>query len=184
MHSRAAASRRRWETSSARWSFALSIIASVRRFSRLAGMSHSPVSTKTALESLPPEAAGALRAFLDYLQAECGLSLNTRRAYRRDLAAFLGHLAAPIARRLERLTAGDIESFLRHSKAGGHSVATVARQLAAIRTFCRFLVIHHISKRDVSEVILAPKKWNRLPEVLRPADVDMLLTCPSAGTDR
>jgi integrase/recombinase XerD len=147
-------------------------------------VSASPVSTKAAIEALPPQTARTLAAFLDYLQAECGLSLNTRRAYRRDLAAFLEHLAGPTAEHLERLTSDDIDSFLRHSKAAGHSVATVARQLAAIRTFSRFLVIHHVAGRDVSAIILAPKKWNRLPDVLHPADIDMLMTCPAAASDR
>lgn len=146
-------------------------------------MSKSLVSATAAIASLPTDTARTLGAFLDYLQAECGLSLNTRCAYRRDLAAFLEHLARPTAEHLNRLTADDIESFLRYSKSSGHSVATVARQLASIRMFCRFLVIHHVARRDVSQVILAPKKWNRLPDVLRPADMAVLLTCPAAGTD-
>ena len=83
--------------------------------------------------SLPAEVRSVLVGFLDYLQAECGLSLNTRRAYRRDLTAFLTALAAPTAAHLERVTASDIENFLRQRKALNRSVATICRELAAIR---------------------------------------------------
>ena len=146
-------------------------------------MTATSPSATAAIASLPAEAAAALGRFLDYLQAECGLSLNTRRAYRRDLASFLAGLARPTAGRLERLIAADIEAHLRASKTGGHSVATVARELAAIRMFCRFLVLHRLCPRDVSEAILSPRKWNRLPDVLRPQEVQALLTLPAAGAD-
>jgi integrase/recombinase XerD len=146
-------------------------------------MTKRPASTTAAIAALPAPTAGTLARFLDYLQAECGLSLNTRRAYRRDLAGFLSHLARPTAAKLARLATGDVEAFLRYSKSSGHSVATVARELAAVRMFCRFLVLHHLCPRDVSESIIAPKKWNRLPDVLRPSQVETLLIIPAAGTD-
>lgn len=136
-----------------------------------------------AASRLPREAQAALAGFLDYLQAECGLSPATRKAYRRDLLSFLSSLAAATSARLERLAAGDIEAFLRQSKAAGHAVATVARELAAIRMFCRYLVLQRICPRDVSEVILAPKKWSRLPDVLSDRDVRLVLTAPQAGQD-
>ena len=131
----------------------------------------------------PGEAGSALFCFLDYLQSECGLSTNTRSAYRRDLEAFLASLAGPSRSHLNRLTAEDIENFLRYSKARGHSVATVARELAAIRTFCRYLVLQSICLRDVSETILAPKKWNRLPEILSERDLAALLNAPCVEQD-
>ncbi len=138
----------------------------------------------TADSSLPAEAACLVSAFLDYLQAECGLSLNTRKAYRRDLRAFLASLARPTAANLDRLVAKDIENFLRYSKALGHSVATIARELAAVRMFCRFLVLQRVCRRDVSESIITPKKWNRLPATLDDANVRRLLHAPDSATDR
>ena len=147
-------------------------------------MPGTATSLPASTSSLPGEAQSALSAFLDTLQAEYGLSANTRTAYRRDLTAFLCSLGGPIAAHLDRLTGEDIESFMRYSKARGHSVATVARELAAIRMFCRFLVLRQICPRDVSEMILWPKKWNRLPEVLSAKDIDALLTGPDPQEDR
>ncbi|MFW6146394.1 MAG: tyrosine recombinase [Planctomycetota bacterium] len=134
--------------------------------------------------SLPAETRGLLVGFLDYLQAECGLSLNTRKAYRRDLTGFLGGLGAPIASTLDRLTAGDIENHLRRRQAEGCAVATLARELAAIRMFCRYLVGRQVCRRDASEAILTPKTWHRLPAVIAPDQARRLLAAPQPEVDR
>ncbi len=133
---------------------------------------------------LPDEARRVLIGFLDYLQAECGLSVNTRKAYRRDLTSFLSNLAASTAAHLDRLASGDVEHFMRASKAHGHSVATVARELAAVRMFCRFLVLQTICRRDVTEAILTPAKWSRLPNLLPEARMGDLLRAPDACRDK
>jgi len=147
-------------------------------------MPNSLALTTPGASSPPGETGAILPGFLDYLQAECGLALNTRKAYRRDLTAFLASLARPTAARLDRLTTADVADFLRYSKARGHSVATVARELAAIRMFCRHLVLQGICPRDVCDVIVTPKKWNRLPEVLSERDAEALLAAPDPGQDR
>ncbi len=133
--------------------------------------------------SLPAESQTILLGFLDYLQAECGLSPNTRKAYRRDLIAFVGSLASPTPEALSALSVADIENFLRLRKARGLAVSTIARELAAVRMFCRYLVLQNICSRDASEAILSPKTWNRLPTVLAPERVDLLLAAPNPDLD-
>ena len=140
-------------------------------------------NTTQSISSLPVETRAALLGFLDTLQVEYGLSVNTRQAYQRDLTALLGSVARSTLANLQHLTAGDVEDFLRSSKRRGHSVATVARELAAIRMFSRYLVIQGICKRDVCESIVTPRKWNRLPEVLSDKAVQALLTAPDPERD-
>ena len=132
--------------------------------------------------SLPPDRRGHLRGFLDYLQVECGLSTNTRRAYRRDLCRFLGGLDPPVGE-LGKLTTRHVEHFLRACRDEGLSVASIARGLAAVRMFCRYLVLHRVLRRDVSAVVDSPKKWHRLPTVLDDARVGQLLAAPDDGQD-
>ena len=134
------------------------------------------------LSSLPPESRNPLRGFLDYLQVECGLSLNTRRAYRRDLCRFLGALG-PAGRDLSGLSTRHVEQFLRNGREEGLAVTSIARGLAAVRMFCRYLVLHRVLKRDVSAVIDAPRKWSRLPTVLDDRHVRELLSGPDDGQD-
>jgi integrase/recombinase XerD len=129
-----------------------------------------------------PEAAGVVGGFLDSLQAECGLSTNTRLAYGRDLRRFTDFLER-CHRRLAELTAADIEQFLRHQKDAGLSVASVARALAAVRMFCRYLVLQNVLARDVSASLEAPKKWNRLPTVLDDSAARALISAPRDDSD-
>ncbi len=132
--------------------------------------------------SLPLEASRLLGGFLDYLQAECGLSNNTRLAYGRDLKRFLSFLSRR-RRQLDRLTPRDIEEFLQQDRTAGLSDSSVARGLAAVRMFCRFLVLQNVLPRDASASLEAPKKWNRLPTVLDDASARTLIQAPQADRD-
>ena len=132
--------------------------------------------------SLPIESRRHLRAFLDYLQVECGLALNTRLAYRRDLCRFISRLGES-AGDLARLTTTDVERFLRRCHDEGLSASSTGRALAAVRTFCRYLVVNRALARDVSAVVVPPKKWNRLPAVLGDEHVRRILSAPSDEQD-
>jgi integrase/recombinase XerD len=131
---------------------------------------------------LPGESRRHLRAFLDYLQVECGLALNTRLAYRRDLCRFISGLGET-AGDLARLTTTDVERFLRRCHDEGLSASSTGRALAAVRTFCRYLVVNRALARDVSAVVVPPKKWRRLPAVLGDEHVRRILSAPSDEQD-
>ena len=146
----------------------------------MAASTKSPPSP--SVSSPPPEAGRHLRGFLDYLQAECGLSVNTRWAYRRDLCRFFVSLG-PDAENLALLTTRHVERFLHDCRREKLSVASIARALAAVRMFCRYLVLYQVLKRDVSAVVDAPKKWHRLPTVLEAGHVRQLLGAPDAAQD-
>ncbi len=132
--------------------------------------------------SLPGESRRHLRAFLDYLQVECGLALNTRLAYRRDLCRFISGLGES-AGDLAKLTTTDVERFLRRCHDEGLSASSTGRALAAVRTFCRYLVVNRTLARDVSAVVVPPKKWSRLPAVLGDEHVRRILSAPSDEQD-
>ncbi len=141
------------------------------------------VSTRHSRSLRYPEAAGRLIAFLDYLQAECGLAHNTREAYRRDLMRFLAHLEETGRGSLDGITPRDVEAFMRAGKRRGYSPASVARAHAVVRMFCKYLVMERVLQRDPAESIDSPKKWHRLPTVLDAATVRLLLSAPEVGKD-
>ena len=141
----------------------------------------TPPAHKTLNDAdLRPDSRAQLDGFLDYLQVECGLAINTRKAYRRDLTRFLTYFSDPLG----KLTARRIEAFMRYCKDDGLAVSSIARTLAAVRTFCKYLVVQGALALDVSAAVEAPKKWNRLPTVLDPRGIDELLACPQEDTDR
>jgi integrase/recombinase XerD len=141
----------------------------------------TPPAHKTLIDTdLAPEARAHLAGFLDYLQVECGLAVNTRRAYKRDLTRFLGYFTEP----LEQLSARRVEGFMRYCKDDGLAVSSSARALAAVRTFCKYLVIQGVLKLDIAAGLEAPKKWNRLPTILDPQGINELLAAPQEETDQ
>jgi len=144
---------------------------------------NSPASGTPSPPSLPAETLAAVRAFLDYLQAECGLAANTRSAYRRDLMQFLSFLNDSACRELRGIEPGGIESFLRSQKQSGKAVTSICRALAAIRMFCRFCVLERIIDVDPSAAIEPPRKWSNLPETLSDARVRVLLDAPDPLQD-
>ena len=142
----------------------------------------SAESARTA-SSLPPESVHHLRAFLDYIQVECGLAVNTRKAYGVDLRHFLSEMCDQSVSSLSGISPRHIEAFVRSSRRSGLSASTVARRLAAVRMFCRYLVLERVLKRDVSSGIDSPKKWHRLPTVLSDQTLRAILAAPTDGLD-
>ncbi len=130
-----------------------------------------------------PELGEHLIAFLDYLQAECGLSGNTRSAYQNDLTMFLAYMRSQGGCGVNDLQTSAIEGFLRAQRHAGYAVSSICRELAAVRMFCRYLAMQRIVDRDCSESVDPPRKWNRLPTVLDTASVQTLLEAPSTDTD-
>jgi integrase/recombinase XerC len=110
--------------------------------------------------------ANATRAFDRHLAAERGASEHTRRAYASDLAqlaTFLGVGATPAG-----VTPDRVRGFLASLHRTRHP-ASVARKLAALRAFFRFLVREGALDRDPTGGLRGPKQPRRLP---RPLPVD------------
>ncbi|MBT3200609.1 MAG: site-specific integrase, partial [Phycisphaerales bacterium] len=141
----------------------------------------TPPARKTLIDTdLRPASRAEMEGFLDYLQVECGLAINTRKAYRRDLTRFLNYFTSPLA----TLSTRQLEGFMKHCRDSGLAVSSSARALAAVRTFCKYLVVQGVLKLDVSEGLETPKKWNRLPTILDSPGVNELLNAPQEGTDK
>lgn len=117
--------------------------------------------------------------FLHYLMAECGVSPHTLAAYRSDLMRFLGwrraHASGPIAELDVPTLRGYVDALVQ----GGLAPSSVARHLASLSTFFRYLVLEGKLSDNVAKLLTAPAVWDRLPVVLGPAAVERLLSAPS-----
>lgn len=123
-----------------------------------------------------------LSIFLDYLSVERGLSKNTISSYSRDLNSYLTFLAAVQKKDIQGSSREDIREFMIHQKDKGLSVNSIARGLAALRMFYRFLSREKLIKADVSGYIDSPKLWKKIPEVLNLEEVERLLEAPDLKT--
>lgn len=116
--------------------------------------------------------------FLDYLSVERGLSPNTIVSYREDLNAYLGFMEGLKIDTLSRISRNDIINFMLSQKDKGIAANSVARRLAAIRMFHRFLVRERIIKNDPSCLIESPKLWKKVPDTLSLNEVEALISQP------
>jgi integrase/recombinase XerC len=120
----------------------------------------------------------ALQAFDLHLAAERNCSPHTRRAYASDLAQLAQHLGP--AARPESVQADDLRAFL----ATAHrrlQPASIARKLAAIRAFYRWLTREQRVERDPSAGLSAPKLPMRLPRPLSVDDCEALVEAAPAA---
>jgi integrase/recombinase XerD len=138
----------------------------------------------TAAGPAPTEAATALfEAFLQHLRAVRRLADHTVDGYRRDLVLF-GRFAAGEGLAVESASLADLESFVRELMAQGYSPRSVARLVAALRGFYKYLVLDRRIAASPAGDLRAPRAWPQLPTYLATEEVDRLLEAPDISTPR
>jgi site-specific recombinase XerD len=123
----------------------------------------------------PQEAswAATLAGFDDWQLAR-GMAEKTRRAYGVDLAQ-LGEWAAGRDLHPKDVSHRDLRRFAAVLGEHGAAKSTVARKLAAIRTFYRHLVERGELEGNPADLVSSPKKDAYLPQVLKAGEVAQLL---------
>ena len=120
-----------------------------------------------------------IEQFLDYLSLERGLAKNTLVSYSRDLNKFAAYLEKRHIRSLSNVKKSDISDFMLSQRDSGLSPNSIARGLAAMKVFFRFLAREGVLKSDIASVIETPKLWKHLPESLSVEEVEKLLNAPN-----
>jgi site-specific recombinase XerD len=113
----------------------------------------------------------ALARFDGWLRGR-GMSEKTRRAYGVDLgqlARFAGDRAPT------ELRPGDLRRFAAFLSQSGMSKTSVARKLAAVRTFYKHLIEIGEVGASPADLVASPKRDQYLPQVLKPAEVAAVL---------
>jgi integrase/recombinase XerD len=123
--------------------------------------------------------------FLAYLEYERGLSRNTLEAYRSDLLQLGDYLERAgvdvLAAQHEHLA-----GFLSELAAGGGerrpvAAATLQRKAACLRSFYRHLRRENVIAHDPTADLRAPRKSQKLPQVLTRGEVAQLLAAPKGS---
>lgn len=108
------------------------------------------------------------------------MATNTLAAYRRDLARLDG-FATSRSTTVEVLTRSDLEAAVRESMSGGLAPSSVARLVAAVRSFYRFLRITGAVSVNPADDLHAPRTFTTLPTFLSTEEVDALLAAPDTS---
>lgn len=115
---------------------------------------------------------------MEYLTVELGLSANTRQAYERDLRLFCKTLGFKNSDALVNVNREQITGYMTQLKERGLAAATIARKLAAIKAFYRFMTAEGYMDANPAEVVEAGTKGIKLPRVLSEDEVVRLLNQP------
>lgn len=117
----------------------------------------------------------ALLEFIGYLTIEKGLAINTCRAYERDISHYLAWIEEHDPTDLQGIQPATITGFLDSLKKAGRAPSSIARAVASIRSFHRFLVLEEHTENNPTEDLRTPKTPVRLPGVLSIEQVRSIL---------
>jgi len=126
----------------------------------------------------------AIGNFLDYLTVEKGLSQNTREAYRNDLqqlASFMQEEATKqgIIPPWAGFSRQSMLSYLLNLKERNYAPTTIARKVAAVRSFFKFMVDERIIKTNPIQDVGSPRVGKSLPRPISVSQVRRLLEQPA-----
>ena len=122
--------------------------------------------------------------YLRHITVERGLSRNTLAAYNRDLGDYLGFLRGMGVSDATQITDALIETFIEHLSST-RKPASVARTLAGVRGWHKYLLLEGYLIRDSAHRVSPPKLGKRLPKAITVDQVVQLLNAagPEPFTD-
>ncbi|HWE62998.1 MAG TPA: site-specific tyrosine recombinase XerD [Chloroflexota bacterium] len=130
-------------------------------------------------------------AFINYLRAEKGFSQNTISAYQNDLSQLRQFVAAspPEEAPTPGLSRDQLVQFVLHLRQREYAPTTVARKIAAVKSFCHFLEQEGFIGEDPTQYIDSPRVTKYLPRAASESEIERLLAqlvgdTPSALRDR
>jgi len=123
-----------------------------------------------------------INQFLEYLEVEKGYSNNTLTAYQNDLRQFLIFLQQMSPDQRPRgwgnVTRDHIVSYILEMKEREYASSTVARKVAAVKSFFKFLTETGQIKSNPAAQMETPRAEKHLPATVSTEDVDRLLEAP------
>ncbi len=124
-----------------------------------------------------------VRDFLVYLTTVKGFSANTSEAYRSDMTQLTEWLAAPSEDLAPTELWTDVSrdhllGFVDNLKSREYATTTIARKIAAVKSFFSYMTTHDLLQSDPSEGLSSPKVGRALPSPLGVDEVESLLNQP------
>lgn len=125
-----------------------------------------------------------VQQFISYLHNVKKTSANTESSYRRDLSKFCTFLADKGIHNVSEITAEDLEAYVAYLKENKFAVATISRNIAAIKTFFHYMNKEGLVPADISDTLKAPKIEKKMPEIMSMEEVVRLLEQPNGDSPK
>ncbi len=123
-----------------------------------------------------------LNCFIDHLEVERGLSLNTYQSYRIDLTQYIEYSRLLGVDSWQKVTHSEITNYLLDLRKRGLSPRSISRKIAAIKTFHKFLLSENITSHNPTRDLESSRMSKRLPRLLSYEDVQRLLESPDPAS--
>src|ERR1700719_2030795 len=140
---------------------------------------------------VPAEMKQAIGKYLQYLQSVRNSSPHTILNYGKDLQQFVAYLSPPGAQSppLREITHQIIREFVGHLHEQGLEKSSIARKLAALRSFFKYCAREGMIKENPARLVPTPKLPKRIPSVLSAEEMngflnDLAGTRPAAAGGR
>lgn len=127
---------------------------------------------------------GGIASFLSALSIEKGFSNNTLDAYKNDLKQFTAFVREQTAKAdgpepsWSSVDRSLLLGYMVHLKERSYAPATMARKVAAVKSFFNFLVAEGTLEKNPAEGITGPKVGKSLPRAISVEEVERLLEQP------
>jgi integrase/recombinase XerC len=127
----------------------------------------------------------ALAEFLHHLALEKNASTYTVKSYREDLTQavdFFRQRSGGTTPAPDRLTTRLLRAYLAWLHEQGYAKSTIARRLAAVRSWCRFLCRRGVLAVNPADGLRGPRQDRKLPHFVSREDMVRLLEAPPGDT--
>jgi integrase/recombinase XerC len=127
----------------------------------------------------------AVAEFLRHLALEKNASEYTVKSYREDLTQAVGFFRTRLTGdRLQpaQVTTRLLRAYLAWLSEQGYAKSTIARRVAAVRSWCRFLCRQGLLAANPADGLRSPRQDRKLPHFLAAADLSRLLETPAGDT--
>ena len=116
-----------------------------------------------------------LSEYLEFLEVEKGLSLNTVEAYRRDLTVFFEFCHKRGHSEVKDIERSDINAFILQLRSENYSPTSVTRKIASLRGFFKWFCANDYGFKNPTQTIEQPKLPKKLPKVMTPEEINTIL---------
>ncbi len=116
--------------------------------------------------------------FINFLEKDKRLSLNTLQSYKRDIEQYTTYLKEINATNISSTNKTTVIAYLLHLQKKGRATSTISRNLASIRSFYQYLHKNKVIEIDPTLELESPKVEKKLPQILSTQEVELLLDQP------
>jgi len=119
-----------------------------------------------------------VQEFVDFLEKDKRLSLNTLQSYRRDIEQYFSYLHEINLHNIANTNKTTVITYLLYLQKKGRATSTISRNLASIRSFYQYISKCKLIDHDPTAELESPKVEKKLPQILSPEEVELLLEQP------